>query len=429
MLIIVVLLVLRISAYMLRTIFGVSSQTEKSLESTETLESGLRKPIVIQDQIDGDRNENKEKLDPDFTLAVVNSVDGKMGIDEEGNLSSSKTIELEQLEDRIREKLGIDKFVNGVAGRFEPSASRFAEDNLIELDAQRDVLNSLRGLQRALVGHENYSNDQGNTEVELKEKKTTLAERLEDEVTENDRGTGSGLPATSGPLLATLVSLEESLKVNERLAQKDPASSMAQRNVAMSMSQLAEILIEVGDLSGAITLFEKTLGISERLAQQNSASADALRDVAVSLNRLGDALVQKGDIETANKQFDMGLNISQHLAEQNPTNVQAQRDVWFSLNRIGDMRVKTDNILAAVIFFEAGLQITQRLAKYNPKNVQAQRDLIVSLAKLGEVSPDQGWWAKGLSICERLLNEGVLPESDSWMLDDLYRRSVTDRLP
>ena len=236
----------------------------------------------------------------------------------------------------------------------------------------------------------------------------------------------TSVPAPPGPLLATIARLEEGLRVSERLAAQDPASAQAQRDVAISMSRLGDALVEAGDLSNAISRFEQSLTISERLAEQNPTSAEALRDVAVSLNRLGDAQVEQGEIDQALSQFQMGLKISQRLAEQSPSNAQAQRDVWISLNRIGDIRVKAGDIASATAHFETGHQISQRLADFNPGNIEAQRDLIVSCAKLGEVSPGQGWWARGLAVCERLAMEGRLPPADGWMLEDLRRRSAAD---
>jgi len=428
LLIILALLVLRISTYFHRIIFGVSSKKEKSFESTATSDPRVHEPVVIQNKIYGDKTGIKERLEPGFTLPSANNVYGKMGIAEKERLPLPTSTKLEKLENRIRKKLGVDKVKNDVAGRFEYSRSRLTENHLLELDAQSEVLDSLKKLQQVLVGLKNHSSDKVDIKGELREKKSLFSTSLGETLIENHRVMGSESPKIPASIYENLVGLEENLKIQEQLSEKDPASIAAQRNVAISMSQLAEILIEIGNLSGAINLFEKSLVISERLAQREPTNLDAFRDTVVSLNRLGDALLKNGDIEAANKQFDMGLNFSQKLVEQDPNNVQAQRDVWFSLNRIGDMRVEKGNILSAVTFFEAGLQIAQRLADLNPKNVQAQRDLIVSLAKLGEVSPNQGWWARGFSICKRLSNEGVLPSSDSWMLDDLYKRSEAERL-
>mgnify|MGYP006452505559 FL=1 len=93
---------------------------------------------------------------------------------------------------------------------------------------------------------------------------------------------------------------------------------------------------------------------------------------------------------------------------------------------MGDVRSKAGNIDGAIAHFETGMQISKRLADVNPANVEAQRDLIVSYAKLAEVSPGQGWWAKGLAVCEQLVAQGKLQPTDSWMLEDLRRKSAAD---
>ena len=125
----------------------------------------------------------------------------------------------------------------------------------------------------------------------------------------------------------------------------------------------------------------------------------------------------------------MALKISQHLAEQIPQNRQAQRDIWFSLNKLGDVSVKTGNTNDAIAYFEAGFQISKNLADLYPENTETQRDLIVSCSRLGDTCPAQGWWSRALTICEKLSKAGMLPTSDYWMLEDLYRRSAADKDP
>ena len=94
------------------------------------------------------------------------------------------------------------------------------------------------------------------------------------------------------------------------------------------------------------------------------------------------------------------------------------------MNKLGDVLVKAGDLSGATARFEASLKVSERLAETNPGSAEAQRDLIVSYAKLGEVVPHQGWWSRGLAVCERLAAEGRLAPTDAWMLDELRERAA-----
>ena len=55
-----------------------------------------------------------------------------------------------------------------------------------------------------------------------------------------------------------------------------------------SLHKLGGVLVEAGDLEGAKTRFEEGLKIAERLAEKNPGSAQAQRDVWISMWRLAE---------------------------------------------------------------------------------------------------------------------------------------------
>jgi len=123
------------------------------------------------------------------------------------------------------------------------------------------------------------------------------------------------------------------------------------------------------------------------------------------------------------------LGVAEKLALANPGSAEAQRDVSVSLNKLGDMLVESGDLAGARARYEADLAIAEQLALANPESAEAQRDLIVSYAKLGECFPGQGWWGKGLSVCERLIAEGGLALAEAGMLDILKKRAAADTAP
>jgi Flp pilus assembly protein TadD len=121
------------------------------------------------------------------------------------------------------------------------------------------------------------------------------------------------------------------------------------------------VAVQAGDLAGAKARFEEGLGIARKLAQVNPTSAEAQRDVSISLDRLGDVAVQAGDLAGAKARFEEGLGIRRKLAQANPTSAQAQRDVVFSLFKLGTA-TRDRALLREALQVARGLAQTGRLA-------------------------------------------------------------------
>ena len=62
----------------------------------------------------------------------------------------------------------------------------------------------------------------------------------------------------------------------------------AQRDVSVSLDRIGDVLVQAGDLAGAKARFEASLKVAERLAEQNPGSAQAQRDLWVSMWRLAE---------------------------------------------------------------------------------------------------------------------------------------------
>jgi len=150
-----------------------------------------------------------------------------------------------------------------------------------------------------------------------------------------------------------------------------------------------------GDAELALVQFEESLDIRKQLAEANPNSAQALRDLSVSLNKLGDfylARGKSGDAELALVQFEESLDIRKQLAEANPNSAQALRDLSVSLNKLGDFylaRGKSGDAELALVQFEESLDIRKQLAEANPNSAQALRDLSVSLERMSDVIGQQ----------------------------------------
>ena len=71
--------------------------------------------------------------------------------------------------------------------------------------------------------------------------------------------------------------------------------------------------------------FQQGLEIAQRLAQADPTSAQAQRDLSVSFERLGNVQLQSGQVTEALRSYEKGLEISQKLAAADPSDAQAKR--------------------------------------------------------------------------------------------------------
>ncbi|HXG72915.1 MAG TPA: tetratricopeptide repeat protein [Gemmatimonadaceae bacterium] len=194
----------------------------------------------------------------------------------------------------------------------------------------------------------------------------------------------------SGDLAGARARFARSLEIAERLAQANPTSAAAQRDVGLSQDKLGDVLRDAGDLAGARARFARSLEIAERLAEADPTSAAAQRDVSLSLHKLGDVLRDTGDLAGARARFARSLEIFERLAEAVPTSAAAQRDVSVSQNKLGDVLRDSGDLAGARAKFAGSLEIPERLAEADPTSAAAQRAVSVSLHNLGDVLRDTG---------------------------------------
>lgn len=75
--------------------------------------------------------------------------------------------------------------------------------------------------------------------------------------------------------------------------------------------------------------------VAQRLADADPHSAQAQRDLSVSLDRLGDVEMHAGDLAAARQHFAASLEACKRLADADPRSAQAQRDLIVSWWRLG----------------------------------------------------------------------------------------------
>jgi tetratricopeptide (TPR) repeat protein len=215
---------------------------------------------------------------------------------------------------------------------------------------------------------------------------------------------------TLGDLEEAFKAYRDALAIRERLAAADRSNTQWQGDLSVSYEKIGNVLVVQGKLEEALKAYRDALAIVERLAATDRGNTQWQRGLSVSYNKVGNVLVAQGDLEEALKAYRDGLAIAERLAAADRSNTQWQRDLSVSYDKVGDVLVAQGKLEEALKAYRDGLAIAERLAAADRSNMEWQRDLSVSCEKVGDVLVAQGKleeafevYGKGLVIRERLV--------------------------
>jgi tetratricopeptide (TPR) repeat protein len=219
-----------------------------------------------------------------------------------------------------------------------------------------------------------------------------------------------------------LVAYQAALETRRQLAEDNPDSAEAQRDLSVSQTKIGDFYLRrggPGDDALALAAHQAALETLRQLVEDNPDSARAQRDLSISQNKIGDFYLRRsgpGDAELALAAYQAALETRRKLAEDNPDSAEARRDLSVSQERIGDFYLRRggpgDDALALAAH-QAALETRRQLAEDNPDSAEAQGDVSVSLVKLGQLSLQtgeteaaQGYLSEALDILESFAAEG-----------------------
>jgi tetratricopeptide (TPR) repeat protein len=205
------------------------------------------------------------------------------------------------------------------------------------------------------------------------------------------------------------VEYEKAHAIAEQLAAAKPDDLQAQRDLALSHSNLGEVSRQTGDTAAALRHYADSLEILRRLAADEPTDPETQRQLTISLNHLGDVRLQLGDVAAAKTHYIESLNIRTKLASAEPANQLAQRSRSISLIKLGDLSRQLGESAAARDYFNQHHALCQQLVTADPNDAQAQRDLSIACDRLGDLSRQDGdttmaakHYANALTIREQL---------------------------
>jgi tetratricopeptide (TPR) repeat protein len=225
-----------------------------------------------------------------------------------------------------------------------------------------------------------------------------------------------------GDLPGALTAYRESLAIGCRLAEFDPSNAGWQRDLSVGQEKVGNVLRDQGDLPEALAAFQEALAIRRRLAESDPSNTGWQRDLSVSHERVGYALRQQGDLTGALAAFRESLAIRRRLAESDPSVAGWQRDLSVSHNQVGDVLREQGDLPSALAAYHEDLAISRRLAEADPSNAGWQRDVSVSHDRIGNMLLEQGdlpvalaTYRESLAIRRRLAEAD--PSNTGWQRD------------
>jgi tetratricopeptide (TPR) repeat protein len=126
------------------------------------------------------------------------------------------------------------------------------------------------------------------------------------------RGLGS-LYMLRGSLDRSREVFEQSLEIAQRLAAREPESTLWQRDLSVSLGMLGSVLREQGNLEEARRAYEQALVHQRRLAEREPENTGRQHDVSVSLTKLGEVLGAQGNLKEARDAFGQALETAQRF--------------------------------------------------------------------------------------------------------------------
>ena len=202
----------------------------------------------------------------------------------------------------------------------------------------------------------------------------------------------------------------KSLEVRQALLTED--SSMKTRlDLCRNYSSVGNIFYMSGNTDKASLYYiERDKILKELVGETNVVEASIRREVAISSSNMGDVLSKVGVLNKAKEFYEASLDIFEKIAEEIQT-IEAKRDLASCYVRLGRITAN-DNISDAKDFLEESLRIREELA-YETNTILDRRDMSDSYYWLGGILEKQDmkkaldYYEDSCKISNELLEEAL----------------------
>jgi serine/threonine protein kinase/tetratricopeptide (TPR) repeat protein len=219
-----------------------------------------------------------------------------------------------------------------------------------------------------------------------------------------------------------LENYRQSLAIRETIAAQEPGNSEWQGELAFSYEDIGYVLSRQGTWGGALENYRKALAIRQTLASQATDNEDEKRSIFRCFAAIGYVLDARGDLNEALDVYRKSLEITKTLTGLQPSNANWQRDLSISLERIGDVLQAKGDLSGALDSYRDSLGIRRKLANRDATNSLWQSDVAWSYQEIGDVLTAQrkieaalGNYRDSLAILQELTKQD--PSNREWQSD------------
>jgi eukaryotic-like serine/threonine-protein kinase len=186
---------------------------------------------------------------------------------------------------------------------------------------------------------------------------------------------------------------QESLSVTSALARREPDKPLWKRYVAVSHSNIGNVLDGLADLQGdaalekqgrlqALSHYETSSAIMRPLTKAYPANEYWLDDISVTESNIGYVLERLGKPREALQHYQSSLVVILALAKRSPDNTVWQHDVGAARRDVGNVLLEQGRLRDALVQYKMGLAIMKRLNRWERGNVDWEEDLSWFQAKV-----------------------------------------------
>jgi non-specific serine/threonine protein kinase/serine/threonine-protein kinase len=184
-----------------------------------------------------------------------------------------------------------------------------------------------------------------------------------------------------GDLKGALTHLERSTDIFRDAAAKYPANAVFQRNLAVALSNAADVLLALGRRDEALERTRQSVAAFRTLLAADPANASARGDVAVGYSKLGEMLDATGRSTEALVEYRQALATHQSLAAGDPANDDLKAQVASDYNRLATTEAKVGLREESLANHQKAVAISESLSAANPGHVELR--VALALAYMG----------------------------------------------
>ncbi len=180
-----------------------------------------------------------------------------------------------------------------------------------------------------------------------------------------------------------LATYQKAVAVAERLVKAQPSNRRAQRYLARSYRQLADVMPLLGNAKEALEYARRAAATFEDLAGARASDLQPRIDAASVSEGLGDLLARNGDRGEALNAYRRSLEHWQAALNIDSTNRRSQRAVGVLSMKIGDVHTERGDREAALENYRQARQVLEAFSAADQASASARRTVAVLYRKMG----------------------------------------------